>query len=57
MTSEVGQAGKRLRDRMKVKGGLSIVDFFLADVEMMWELFFLTTDGRNLRYSWQDIIY
>ena len=49
MTSEVGQAGKRLRERMKVKGGIVDCGFlFLADLEMVWELFFLITDGGNL---------
>ena len=56
MMTEVGQAGKRLRGKMKVKGG--IVDCgFLDNLEMVWELLFLTTDGHNLCYSWQDITY
>ena len=58
MMTEVGQAGKRLRGKMKVKG--RIVDcgfFFLDNLEMVWELLFLTIDGHNLCYSWQDITY
>ena len=49
MTSEIGQAGKRLREKKMVKGGIVDSGVFLTNLEMMWELLFTPiTGGRVL---------
>ena len=49
MMTEVGQAGKRLRGKMKVKGGIVDCGFFLGR--------FGNGVGIAVCYSWQDITY